>query len=154
MKHHNWQAPNYSNYPEEAKEHIANIIEASQDPTKKVTPNYSSSGSSSNFQPVALAMVRRTFPSLFANKITNVQPMSTPVGLAFASRIIWAPPFTYNYYGTKFKISRQFAVVSIKIAKSKKDAFLNLHHKCEDIRIFSKHVLGVLYERDCNSTLS
>ena len=42
------------------------------------------------FQPIALALVRRTFPDLFANKCVGVQAMPGPVGLAFALRI------TYN----------------------------------------------------------
>lgn len=42
------------------------------------------------FRPIALALVRRTFPDLFANKIVGVQAMSTPVGLAYALRAIYA----------------------------------------------------------------
>lgn len=38
------------------------------------------------FKPVSLALVRRSFPALFANQIVGVQPMSTPVGLAYALR--------------------------------------------------------------------
>jgi len=45
-------------------------------------------------RPVALALMRRTFPDLFANKIVGVQAMSTPVGLSYALR------FTYNKNGT------------------------------------------------------
>jgi len=41
------------------------------------------------FRPVALALVRRTFPDLFANKIVGVQAMSTPVGLAYALRVVY-----------------------------------------------------------------
>jgi hypothetical protein len=41
------------------------------------------------FRPVALALVRRTFPDLFANKIVGVQAMSTPVGLAYALRVLY-----------------------------------------------------------------
>jgi len=41
------------------------------------------------FRPVALALVRRTFPDLFANKVVGVQAMSTPVGLAYALRVIY-----------------------------------------------------------------
>lgn len=42
-----------------------------------------------SFKPIALAMVRRTFPSLFSNTITGVQPMSEPVGLAYALRFVY-----------------------------------------------------------------
>ena len=41
------------------------------------------------FRPVALALVRRTFPDLFANKCVGVQAMSTPVGLAYALRVLY-----------------------------------------------------------------
>lgn len=46
------------------------------------------------YRPVALALMRRTFPDLFANKVVGVQAMSTPVGLSYALR------FTYNKNGT------------------------------------------------------
>jgi hypothetical protein len=46
------------------------------------------------FRPVSLALMRRTFPDLFANKVVGVQAMSTPVGLSYALR------FTYNKNGT------------------------------------------------------
>lgn len=45
------------------------------------------------FRPIALALVRRTFPELFANKVVGVQSMPGPVGLAFALR------FTYDKTG-------------------------------------------------------
>jgi hypothetical protein len=38
------------------------------------------------WKPVSLALVRRVFPQLFANKTVGVQPMSTPVGVSFAIR--------------------------------------------------------------------
>ncbi|MFW6377017.1 MAG: hypothetical protein ACOCZ5_00080 [bacterium] len=41
------------------------------------------------FRPIALALVRRTFPDLFANKCVGVQAMSTPVGLAYAMRVVY-----------------------------------------------------------------
>jgi len=47
-------------------------------------------GQDSAYKPIALALVRRTFPALFANKVVGVQAMSTPVGLAYALRIIYA----------------------------------------------------------------
>lgn len=39
------------------------------------------------FKPMALALVRRTFPELFAQKTVGVQPMKTPVGVAYALRV-------------------------------------------------------------------
>ena len=41
------------------------------------------------FSPIALALVRRTFPDLFANKVVPVQAMSGPVGLAYALRMYY-----------------------------------------------------------------
>ncbi|MFW6173797.1 MAG: hypothetical protein ACOC5T_08635 [Elusimicrobiota bacterium] len=40
------------------------------------------------FSPVAMALTRKTFPDLFANKVCGVQPMKTPVGLSYATRVI------------------------------------------------------------------
>lgn len=51
--------------------------------------NGTSSTDSYKFRPVSLALVRRSFPDLFANKIVGVQAMSTPVGLAFALRMTY-----------------------------------------------------------------
>jgi hypothetical protein len=45
--------------------------------------SYSTNG---DFYKVALPMVRRTFPELIAHDIVGVQPMTAPVGLAFAIR--------------------------------------------------------------------
>ena len=45
--------------------------------------SYSTSG---EFHKIALPMVRRTFPELLAHEIVGVQPMTGPVGLAFALR--------------------------------------------------------------------
>lgn len=49
-----------------------------------------SSDPSYQYRPVSLALVRRVLPSLFAHKIVGVQPMSTPVGVAFAMRTVYA----------------------------------------------------------------
>jgi hypothetical protein len=46
-------------------------------------------GADSAYKPLSMALVRRTFPSLFANQIVGVQPMSTPVGLAYALRFLY-----------------------------------------------------------------
>ena len=42
------------------------------------------------FKPITLALVRRTMPELFANKVVGVQAMNGPVGLAYALRILYA----------------------------------------------------------------
>jgi hypothetical protein len=44
---------------------------------------YATSG---DFQQIAIPMVRRTFPELIAHDIVGVQPMTGPVGIAFALR--------------------------------------------------------------------
>jgi hypothetical protein len=41
------------------------------------------------FKPIALALVRRIFPDLIANKLCGVQAMSTPVGLAYVLRVLY-----------------------------------------------------------------
>src|SRR5574343_178902 len=45
--------------------------------------DYSTNG---DFHQIAIPMVRRTFPELIAHEIVGVQPMTGPVGLAFAIR--------------------------------------------------------------------
>ncbi len=42
------------------------------------------------FSPIAMALVRRTFPALFAHKCVGVQPLSGPVGYAFSLRFAHA----------------------------------------------------------------
>ena len=39
-----------------------------------------------DFPKIMIPMIRRTFPELLATEIVGVQPMSGPVGLAFAMR--------------------------------------------------------------------
>ncbi len=41
-----------------------------------------------NFHKVAVPMVKRTFPELIAHEIVGVQPLTGPVGLAFALRFV------------------------------------------------------------------
>jgi len=57
------------------------------------TTNLDASNYNWRFRPVALALMRRTFPDLFANKTVGVQAMNTPVGLSYALR------FTYDKTG-------------------------------------------------------
>ena len=52
---------------------------------------YSGSGM---FHKIAVPMVRRTFPNLVAHELVGVQPMTGPVGLAFAIRFVAGQ--TYN----------------------------------------------------------
>lgn len=41
------------------------------------------------FAPIAMALVRRVFPNLFANVLVGVQPLNGPVGLAYALRFLY-----------------------------------------------------------------
>jgi len=62
---------------ETAQGHITNT---------QATTNDTTAGA---FQPISLALVRRTFPELFANKVVGVQAMAGPVGLAYALRFLY-----------------------------------------------------------------
>ena len=48
--------------------------------------NHDGVAGSADFYKVAIPMVRRTFPELIAHEIVGVQPMTAPVGIAFALR--------------------------------------------------------------------
>ena len=51
------------------------------------TANYgSNAGDGARFSPIALALVRRTFPDLFAHKVVGVQALASPLGFAYALR--------------------------------------------------------------------
>ncbi len=50
---------------------------------------------SGDFHQIAVPMVRRTFPELIAHDIVGVQPLTGPVGLAFALRFRTGGPSTY-----------------------------------------------------------
>lgn len=53
------------------------------------------------FQKIAIPMIRRTFPELIAHDIVGVQPLTGPVGLAFALRFVADQQYTgSNLYGT------------------------------------------------------
>ncbi len=55
--------------------------------------NWSTSGM---FNKIAVPMVRRTFPELLAHDLVGVQPLTGPVGLAFALRFKTGGPGTYG----------------------------------------------------------
>lgn len=74
-----------TNYFTEASDGVVNINQLATDGLS----GGSASVDAYKFRPVALALVRRTFPDLFANKVIGVQAMSTPVGLAYAMRILY-----------------------------------------------------------------
>ena len=72
----------------------AYIAEAAPSGAQSWSALDASTNSDWRFRPIALALTRRTFPELFANKVVGVQAMPGPVGLAFALR------FTYDKAGT------------------------------------------------------
>lgn len=47
-------------------------------------------GSDAAYKPISLALMRRTMPVVFAQKTVGFQPMRTPVGLAYALRVIYS----------------------------------------------------------------
>jgi hypothetical protein len=59
-----------------------------------VDPNAAGYAGNGEFHKIAIPMVRRTFPELIAHEIVGVQPMTGPVGLAFALR--FTADQTYN----------------------------------------------------------
>jgi len=80
---------------QESKDFLGrDIFNEASDGATNTTSLDGSTNADWRFRPVALALMRRTFPDLFANKVVGVQAMSTPVGLSYALR------FTYNKNGT------------------------------------------------------
>lgn len=67
------------------------VSEASYTDGSFGSSNYATSG---EFHKIAIPMVRRTFPNLIAHELVGVQPMTSPVGLAFALR--FRAGSTYN----------------------------------------------------------
>ncbi len=51
--------------------------------TSQVLKEETQTGDSQNFDPVLIALIRRTQPSLVANQLVGVQPMTGPTGLIF-----------------------------------------------------------------------
>jgi hypothetical protein len=62
---------------------------------RNLAGGYATSG---DFQQIAIPMVRRTFPELVAHDIVGVQPMTGPVGLAFALRFRAGNTYTPQAY--------------------------------------------------------
>lgn len=57
--------------------------------------------SNAEFHKMAIPMIRRTFPELIAHDIVGVQPLTGPVGLAFALRFVADQTYSGdNLYGT------------------------------------------------------
>lgn len=78
------------------KENMAQLLENQESVDAKTlnedstfSQNAPSSTATGQFQPISLALVRRTFPDLFANKVVPVQALTGPVGLAYALRFVY-----------------------------------------------------------------
>jgi len=68
---------------------------------QSLDPNQSGYSGSGMFHKIAVPMVRRTFPELVAHDLVGVQPMTGPVGLAFALRFkSGGPTFTSTDYNS------------------------------------------------------
>lgn len=84
--------------PEDIKGTMAQLLENidSYKPTSinedfaNSTSSVGEIGSTASYKPITLAMWRRTLPALFATKTVPTQAMTSPVGLAFALRVIYA----------------------------------------------------------------
>jgi hypothetical protein len=69
---------------------------------QSTTVNFgSNAGDGARFSPIALALVRRVFPDLFAHKVIGVQALNSPVGFAYALRYAYdvagiPPGSTFN----------------------------------------------------------
>jgi hypothetical protein len=62
------------------------LVEAGSFTQSGLSRQDSTYASTGDFHKIAVPMVRRTFPELIAHEIVGVQPMTGPVGLAFALR--------------------------------------------------------------------
>ena len=69
---------------------------------QSTTVNFgSNAGDGARFSPIALALVRRVFPDLFAHKVIGVHALNSPVGFAYALRYAYdvagiPPGSTFN----------------------------------------------------------
>lgn len=75
------------------KNGMPSIHEAISDPATAqysgaLTPNGNAYADNGFFHKMAIPMVRRTFPELLAHELVGVQPLTGPVGLAFAMRFV------------------------------------------------------------------
>jgi len=59
----------------------------------EATTTTSMGGSNAQFQPYAMALMRRLFPALFAHNVVGVQSLNGPVGLAYALRVKYGDGF-------------------------------------------------------------
>lgn len=71
-----------------------NLNEATTHTGGSLDPNSGGYSEDGFFHKIAIPMVRRTFPNLIAHEIVGVQPMTGPVGLAFAMRFVADQDYT------------------------------------------------------------
>lgn len=75
------------------------LLAETSDGSITTTTSQTHAGLDGAFSPISLALVRRTFPELFANKIVGVQSMQGPVGLAYALRVYYKGSTDFNEAG-------------------------------------------------------
>lgn len=83
---------------ENQERYDARSLNEGSETTLDIGSNY---GDGAKFSPIALALVRRVFPDIFAHKVIGVQAMNGPVGLAYALRYAYdvagvPPTSTFN----------------------------------------------------------
>lgn len=79
------------------------INEAGSYQSGTLDPNGAGYAGNGEFHKIAIPMVRRTFPELIAHDIVGVQPLTGPVGLAFALRFKADQEYAGdNYNGTGY----------------------------------------------------
>jgi hypothetical protein len=81
---------------QEAIDKKSKLLTETSQGSNTTTVSQTHAGLDGAFSPIALALVRRTFPELFANKIVGVQSMAGPVGLAYALRVYYKGSTDYN----------------------------------------------------------
>jgi len=72
-----------------------------QGTSQHMDPQGGGYGANAEFHKMAIPMIRRTFPELIAHDLVGVQPLTGPVGLAFALRFVADQTYSGdNLYGT------------------------------------------------------
>lgn len=73
-----------------ARNNLVHILEN----TRKVLKEGTVTADVAKYDPVLIALLRRTMPNLVANNLVGVQPMTGPTGLIFAQKIHYRNPVT------------------------------------------------------------
>ena len=77
--------------PEKKKAIVAPILENQKKYlTETAAAGVTAAGAISNFQKIAIPMIRRIIPGTIATELVGVQPLSGPVGLAYSMRFLFS----------------------------------------------------------------